>query len=196
MAATGIQYVHDAACRFSIFDAAMQKRTMDEIVLPTVRAMAKAGSPFKGVLYVGVMIDKDGPRLVEFNCRFGDPECQVLMMRLKSISCRPCWPVSTEASTTSTCAGPRRLPLPSSWRPRAIPTSTLGQRDPGLDEAAKVEGVQIFHAAAQGRSGSRILANGGRVLEHQRHGADRRGGPRPRLPGCGFDRLARRLLPA
>ena len=67
-----------------VFDAAMQKRTMDEIVLPTIRAMARAGTPFKGVLYVGVMIDAKGPRLVEFNCRFGDPECQVLMMRLKS----------------------------------------------------------------------------------------------------------------
>ena len=67
-----------------IFDAAMQKRTMDEIILPTVRAMAEAGTPFKGVLYAGLMIDREGPKIFEYNCRFGDPECQVLMMRLKS----------------------------------------------------------------------------------------------------------------
>ena len=67
-----------------IFDAAMQKRTMDEIILPTARAMAAAGMPFKGVLYAGLMITAQGPKLFEYNCRFGDPECQVLMMRLKS----------------------------------------------------------------------------------------------------------------
>ena len=67
-----------------VFDAAMQKRTMDEIILPTVRAMAEAGTPFKGVLYAGLMIGHEGPKLFEYNCRFGDPECQVLMMRLKS----------------------------------------------------------------------------------------------------------------
>ena len=67
-----------------IFDAAMQKRTMDEIILPTARAMAADGMPFKGVLYAGLMITAQGPKIFEYNCRFGDPECQVLMMRLKS----------------------------------------------------------------------------------------------------------------
>ena len=67
-----------------IFDAAMQKRTMDEIILPTARAMAADGMPFKGVFYAGLMITAQGPKIFEYNCRFGDPECQVLMMRLKS----------------------------------------------------------------------------------------------------------------
>ncbi len=147
-----------------IFDAAMQKRTMDEIVLPTVRAMAKAGSPFKGVLYVGVMIDKSGPRLVEYNCRFGDPECQVLMMRLKSDL--------VPALLACVDGGLNHLDL--RWSQEAALTVILatkgypdsypkGSEIRGLDAAAKVEGVQIFHAGTKA-DGNRILANGGRVL--------------------------------
>ena len=59
-------------------------RVMDEIILPTVRAMKAEGAPFKGVLFAGLMLTGSGPKLIEYNCRFGDPECQVLMMRLKS----------------------------------------------------------------------------------------------------------------
>ena len=62
----------------------MTRRTMDEIIRPTVRGMAARGTPFKGVLFLGVMITSDGPKLYEYNVRFGDPECQVLMLRLKS----------------------------------------------------------------------------------------------------------------
>ena len=147
-----------------IFDAAMQKRTMDEIVMPTVRAMAKAGSPFKGVFYVGLMIDQKGPRLVEYNCRFGDPECQVLMMRLKSDL--------VPALLACVDGGLNHLDL--RWSPEAALTVILatkgypdsypkGSEIRGLDQAAKVEGVQIFHAGTKA-DGNRILANGGRVL--------------------------------
>src|SRR4029079_5637869 len=62
----------------------MTRRTLDEIIRPPVRGMVERATPFKGVLYLGVMITKDGPKLYEYNVRFGDPECQVLMMRLKS----------------------------------------------------------------------------------------------------------------
>ena len=62
----------------------MNKRVMDEIVMPTVRAMKALGAPYKGVLFAGLMITKDGPQLIEYNVRFGDPECQVLMLRLMS----------------------------------------------------------------------------------------------------------------
>ncbi len=147
-----------------IFDAAMQKRTMDEIVLPTVRAMAEAGTPFKGVLYAGVMIDAKGPRLVEYNCRFGDPECQVLMMRLKSDL--------VPALLACVDGGLDHLDL--RWSDQSALTvimATNGYPDAygkgseirGLDGAAKVEGVQIFHAGTRA-DGPRILANGGRVL--------------------------------
>jgi phosphoribosylamine--glycine ligase len=147
-----------------VFDAAMQKRTMDEIVLPTVRAMAKAGTPFKGVLFAGVMIDAKGPRLVEYNCRFGDPECQVLMMRLKS----------DLVPALLACADGALAHLDLRWSDEVALTvimATKGYPDSypkgseirGLDRAAKVEGVQIFHAGTKA-DGSRILANGGRVL--------------------------------
>src|SRR6476619_7310696 len=62
----------------------MNGRVMNEIIHPTVRALARAGAPYKGVLFAGLMITKDGPQLIEYNVRFGDPECQVLMLRLKS----------------------------------------------------------------------------------------------------------------
>jgi phosphoribosylamine---glycine ligase len=149
-----------------IFDTAMQKRTMDEIVLPTVRAMAKAGTPFKGVLFAGVMIDARGPRLVEYNCRFGDPECQVLMMRLKSDL--------VPALLACTDGGLAHLDL--RWSEQVALTvimATKGYPDSypkgseirGLDKAAKVEGVQIFHAGTKlGSDGKTMLANGGRVL--------------------------------
>jgi phosphoribosylamine---glycine ligase len=147
-----------------VFDAAMQKRTMDEIVLPTIRAMASAGTPFKGVLYVGLMIDAKGPRLVEFNCRFGDPETQVLMLRLKS-DLLPALIASAEG-------GLKHLDLRWSndvaitviMATRGYPDSySKGSEIRGLDAASKVEGVTIFHAGTKA-DGTRILANGGRVL--------------------------------
>ena len=147
-----------------ILDQPMFDRSMREIVLPTVKAMKEAGIPFKGVLYAGLMIGKSGPRLVEYNCRFGDPETQVLMMRLKSdivpalIACADGglrhfdlrW--SDETALT--------VILATKGYPDSYPK---GSEIRGLEAAAKVPGVQIFHAGTR-RDGSRILANGGRVL--------------------------------
>ncbi|PIW26600.1 MAG: phosphoribosylamine--glycine ligase, partial [Rhodospirillales bacterium CG15_BIG_FIL_POST_REV_8_21_14_020_66_15] len=67
-----------------VIDDAMAARVMAEIIEPTIRGMAAEGRPYKGVLYAGLMIDDEGPKLIEYNARFGDPECQVMMMRLKS----------------------------------------------------------------------------------------------------------------
>ena len=67
-----------------VLDDAIQKRIMDEVINPTVEAMAKEGKPYKGVLFAGLMIGEEGPKVIEFNCRFGDPECQPIMARLKS----------------------------------------------------------------------------------------------------------------
>ena len=152
-----------------IFDATMQKRTMDEIVMPTVRALAKAGTPFKGVFYVGLMIDAKGPRLVEFNCRFGDPETQVLMMRLKSdlvpalLACVDGGLNHLDLRWSSDAA--LTVILATKGYPDAYPK---GSEIRGIDAATKVEGVQIFHAGTKadntGSDGTRILANGGRVL--------------------------------
>ena len=147
-----------------ILDQSMFDRSMREIVLPTVKAMKDSGNPFKGVLYAGLMIGAKGPRLVEYNCRFGDPETQVLMMRLKSdivpalIACADGglrhfdlrW--SDETALT--------VILATKGYPDSYPK---GSEIRGLDAAAKVPGVQIFHAGTK-RDGTRILANGGRVL--------------------------------
>ena len=147
-----------------IFDAAMQQRTMDEIILPTVRAMAEAGMPFKGVLYAGLMIGPAGPKIFEYNCRFGDPECQVLMMRLKSDI--------VPALIASADGGLKHFDL--RWSDDTALTVVMaakgypdayknGSEIRGLAEAAKVEGVEIFHAGTKA-DGPRLLANGGRVL--------------------------------
>jgi len=148
-----------------VFDAALQKRTMDEIVMPTIRAMAKAGTPFKGVLYVGLMIDAKGPRLVEFNCRFGDPETQVLMLRLKS-DLLPALIASAEGSLKQfdlrwSNDVAITVIMATKGYPDAYPK---GSEIRGLDAAARVEGVQIFHAGTKLGPDGKILANGGRVL--------------------------------
>ena len=147
-----------------VFDAAMQQRTMDEIILPTVRAMAADGIPFKGVLYAGLMITAQGPRIFEYNCRFGDPECQVLMMRLKS----------DLLPALIACADGGLKHLDLRWSNDVALTVVMaakgypdayqkGSEIRGLEAAARVEGVQIFHAGTR-PDGARVLANGGRVL--------------------------------
>jgi phosphoribosylamine--glycine ligase len=143
---------------------ALTARAMDEIVLPTVRALKALNTPFRGVLYPGLMLTPDGPKLIEYNVRFGDPECQVLMLRLMS---------DLVPALLACCDGMLRN-FDLRWFPDAAltvvmaakgyPASyTKGSAIEGLAEAAAVEGVQIFHAGTTA-AGGRILANGGRVL--------------------------------
>lgn len=134
------------------------------IIQPTVDAMRRRGTPYMGVLFAGLMITRDGPKLIEYNCRFGDPECQVLMLRLKSdllpalVAARDGvldsvdlrW--SAEAALTVVMAA-RGYPGPYE----------KGSEIRGLEEAAEVEGVEIFHAGTEMRDG-RLVATGGRVL--------------------------------
>lgn len=142
----------------------MTKRTMTEIIEPTLRAMAKSGSPFKGVLFAGLMITKDGPKLIEYNVRFGDPETQVLMLRMMS-DLVPALMAARDGVLKS---------FDLRWYDDAALTVVMAAKGypgdykkgtviAGLDDAAKVEGVQIFHAGTKG-DGGRFLANGGRVL--------------------------------
>jgi len=147
-----------------IMTAQMEKRVMDEIVLPTVRALAKTGAHYKGVLFAGLMITDKGPQLIEYNVRFGDPECQVLMLRLMSdlvpalIAARDGqlknfdlrWYADAALTVVMAAKG-----YPGSYG--------KGSVIKGLDGAAQVEGTQIFHAGTVA-DGKRILANGGRVL--------------------------------
>jgi phosphoribosylamine--glycine ligase len=148
----------------AIMTPEMTKRTMDEIVLPTVAAMKHMGGPYRGVLFAGLMITAQGPKLIEYNARFGDPECQVLMLRLMSDL--------VPALLASADGVLRNFDL--RWFPDAALTVVMaangypgnyakGSVIEGLDAAAAVEGVEIFHAGTQ-RDGERILANGGRVL--------------------------------
>jgi len=147
-----------------VMTQALCKRTMDEIILPTVRGMAEAGMPFKGVLYAGLMITDSGPKLIEYNVRFGDPECQVLMMRLKSDL------LPALLATADGVLGNFDL----RWRSEpALSVVMASQGYPGdyekgtvirgLAEAASDANVEIFHAGTTLRDGE-ILATGGRVL--------------------------------
>ncbi|MEA2981716.1 MAG: phosphoribosylamine---glycine ligase [Alphaproteobacteria bacterium] len=142
----------------------MTARTMNEIVVPTLRAMKAMGAPFKGVLFAGLMITKEGPKLIEYNVRFGDPETQVLMLRLMS-DLVPALIASRDGQLKS---------FDLRWYPDAALTVVMAARGypgdykrgsviEGLDAAADVEGVEIFHAGTKADSG-KIIANGGRVL--------------------------------
>jgi len=145
-------------------DAAMSARVMAEIVMPTLRAMKAMGAPYKGVLYAGLMITETGPKLIEYNVRFGDPECQVLMLRLMS-DLVPALLASRDGMLKS---------LDLRWFPQAALTVVMAAKGypgsyakgsviEGLDDAAAIEGVEIFHAGTKAEGG-RIVANGGRVL--------------------------------
>jgi phosphoribosylamine--glycine ligase len=142
----------------------MERRAMDEFVLPTVAAMKDMGTPFTGVLYLGLMLTASGPKLIEYNVRFGDPECQVLMLRL----------MSDLVPALLAAADGQLKNFALRWLPDSAVTVVMAARGypgsyargsviEGLDEAAKIEGVEIFHAGTAEQDG-RIVANGGRVL--------------------------------
>jgi phosphoribosylamine--glycine ligase len=142
----------------------ISRRIMDEIIRPTVAGMASRGTPFKGVLFLGVMITADGPKLYEYNVRFGDPECQVLMMRLKSDL------LAALLATTDGVLGSFDLRWHDDVALAVVMASkgypgdyAKGSEIRGLDAAGKVEGVEIFHAGTR-REGTRLVASGGRVL--------------------------------
>jgi phosphoribosylamine--glycine ligase len=152
-----------------VLPPALQDVAMEKFIKPTVAAMKARGMPYMGVLYLGLMITPEGPKLVEYNCRFGDPECQVLMPRLKS-----------DLLAALLAAREGRL-LPLEWSDdsaltvvmasQGYPGSTeKGHVITGLDEAAALPGITLFHAGTQ-RQGSDILAVGGRVLNVTATGA-------------------------
>ncbi len=138
--------------------------TMREIIEPTVAAMAKRGMPFKGVLFAGLMITSEGPKLIEYNVRFGDPETQVLMLRLKS-DLLPALLASVDGVLgTFDLRWHEDAALTVVMAANGYPGAPeVGSEIKGLDEAAAVEGVEIFHAGTR-RDGARLLAHGGRVL--------------------------------
>ena len=143
---------------------AVQGQVMEHIILPTVRALARDGRPYKGVLYAGLMLTEQGPKLLEYNVRFGDPECQALMMRLMSdplpamIAARDGilrqvdlrWHADAALCVVMAAKGYPEAP-------------ERGGEIRGLDRAGADPAVKIFHAASR-RDGEHIVADGGRVL--------------------------------
>ncbi len=146
------------------FDAAMERRVMDTIVRPTIAALAKDGAPYRGVLYVGLMLTAEGPKVIEFNCRFGDPECQALVVRvpgdlvplLVAAAHGGPWPeVGPWPTRASVC-----VVLASGGYPGKYGT---GAAIEGVESAETAPGVTVFHAGTALRDG-RLVTAGGRVL--------------------------------
>ncbi|UFS74208.1 phosphoribosylamine--glycine ligase [Tardiphaga sp. 37S4] len=147
-----------------VMTEALCAQVMDEMIMPTLRALSAMGTPYKGVIYAGVMVTEQGPKLVEYNARFGDPECQVLMVRM----------MSDLLPALIACCDGQLKNFDLRWFPDPALTVVMatkgypgdydkGTRIAGLDRAEKIEGVEIFHAGTKA-SGDWILANGGRVL--------------------------------
>jgi phosphoribosylamine--glycine ligase len=149
----------------SVITPAIEQHALEEIVRPTARAMARAGMPYRGVLYAGLILTRDGPKLIEYNVRFGDPECQVLMPRLKD---------DLLTLLLATCEGTLDK-VSVRWRDEYAITVVLatkgypgayqsGSEIRGLERAGGVEGVTVFHAGTK-RAGDKLVASGGRVLD-------------------------------
>ncbi len=155
-----------------MLDAALAGRILDTVIRPTVRAMAAEGRPYRGVLYAGLMLTAEGPKVLEYNVRFGDPECQALVVRLAGDLLPLCRAV----------AQGKGLPETVAWRPEAAVCVVLasggypgsyatGHPISGLEAAAAHPGVAVFHAGTAVRDG-RLVTAGGRVLGVTAVGAD------------------------
>jgi phosphoribosylamine--glycine ligase len=148
----------------------LQKRVMAEIIQPTVDQMAKDGMPYSGVLYAGLMLTASGPQLIEYNCRFGDPECQVLMSRLDS----------DLAAIMMACAKGELSAIEAVFAGEAALTVVMAANGyPGTPEkggaidlgAAEADGAKVFHAGTS-LDGEQLVASGGRVLNVTAKGAN------------------------
>lgn len=155
---------------------AIVRQTMNEIILPAIKTLADEGMPYSGILFAGLMINEDGPRLIEFNARFGDPECQILMMRM----------LSDIVPYLKACADQElaRMP-PLSWHGSAAVTVVMaangypGDYEKGteihnVDAASAMDQVTVFHAGTKRDADGRLLAIGGRVLNVTARGSSYR----------------------
>jgi len=145
-----------------VLTPALQARVMAEIIEPTVRTMREEGNPYQGVLFAGLMLTAQGPKLIEYNARFGDPECQVLMMRLES----------DLAAIMMACAQGSLAGVELAFRDETALTVVMAAKGyPGTAEKggaivlndAEADGAKIFHAGTAIVDGA-LTANGGRVL--------------------------------
>jgi phosphoribosylamine--glycine ligase len=143
----------------------LRGEAVQRIIAPTVRKLAEEGTPYSGVLYAGLMLTREGPKLVEYNCRFGDPECQVLMMRLESDLGEYLYACATNSLSS--------LPPPSFSPDTALTVVMAAEGYPGtparggaIDGIAEAEatGAKVFHAGTELAEDGTLVANGGRVL--------------------------------
>ncbi len=153
-----------------VLTAELERRALDEIIRPTARAMVAAGTPYRGVLYAGLMLTKDGPKLVEYNCRFGDPECQVLMPRFTGDLVKTLHATATghlaEIEPTWSADSAMTVVYASRGYPGPHQTGTVIT---GLDAAAQA-GALVFQAGTRHKGGD-LVSNGGRVLNVTATGA-------------------------
>ena len=149
-----------------VFDQKALETVMEKIIQPTVYGMNKDGNPFVGVLFAGIMMTKSGPKLIEYNARFGDPECQVLMRRMSSDIMDILVPAATGKLAKA------KLPA---WFDEVVVNVVLaangypgkynkGTPIKGLEAANEMEGVQVFHAGTKLNDNGQLVSNGGRVL--------------------------------
>ena len=142
----------------------LSERVMREIIRPTVRGMAKRGAPYRGVLFAGLMIDEFGPKLIEYNVRFGDPEAEVILARLTD----DILPYLDACAEGTLCGQPPAFSLEAAiavvMAAKGYPGhSTRGARIGGLNDAGLVTGVTVLHAGTR-QVGNDIVSDGGRVL--------------------------------
>ena len=150
----------------------MEARVLDEIIQPTVRAMAAEGRPYKGLLYAGLMITAEGPKLIEYNVRFGDPECQALMVRLKSDLLPALIAASDGILKSFDLRWYDETALTVVMAARGYPGATeKGSPIGGIGAAEEDENVVVFHAGTKAGADGRPRANGGRVLGVTARGA-------------------------
>src|SRR3954454_2683791 len=151
---------------------AIEGEIMERIVLPTVRAMAGDGRPFKGILYAGLMLTDSGPKLLEYNVRFGDPECQALLMRLRSDLLPALLAVHDGVLRDVDLRWYDEAALCVVMAASGYPDDPLrGTEIRGLAAAASDPEIKIFHAGTR-RDGGRLIADGGRVLGVTALGSD------------------------
>ena len=155
-----------------VLTPALEDEAMEHFIKPTVAAMAARGMPYMGVIFLGLMITKDGPKLVEYNCRFGDPETQVLLPRLDSDLLAALLAARDGKLGTLDLRWKNDVALTVVMASKGYPgTYDKGHVITGLDEAAAMPGITIFQAGTA-RQGDDIVAVGGRVLNVTATGRD------------------------
>lgn len=142
----------------------LKKRIMKEIMIPTVKAMVSEGRPYKGILYAGLMITEEGPKVLEFNCRFGDPETQPILMRMKGDLVDVILAVIEDRLSRVHLVWDRRTAVCVVMASGGYPGDyKKGFEIKGLDEVSQRRDVVVFHAGTAIKDG-RLVTNGGRVL--------------------------------